>query len=37
MQMLVDSLAKGLPPNVFRKYVANMSLMEHLWFYINKL
>jgi hypothetical protein len=29
-EMLVDSLTKGLPPNVFREHLASMSLRESL-------
>jgi len=29
-KMLVDPLAKGLPPNVFREHVASMGLWESL-------
>jgi hypothetical protein len=29
-KMLVDPLTKGLPPNVFREHVADMSLRENL-------
>jgi hypothetical protein len=29
-KMLVDPLTKGLPPNVFREYVAGMGLRKNL-------
>ena len=29
-QILLDPLTKGLPPNMFRKHVADKDLMEHL-------
>ena len=31
-KMLVDSLTKGLPPNMFREHVASMGLRESLKF-----
>jgi hypothetical protein len=33
-QMLADPLTKGLPPNIFHDYVADMGLLESLLFWI---
>jgi hypothetical protein len=33
-QMLVDPLMKGLPPNIFCDHVADMGLLESLYFWI---